>query len=174
MCEVTEECPSVIGSSLYIGDASERRTWWCRPAFFLSFRGGAGMVGGVRPRRHICAAARRPSDADDNRADFCALSSAQHSADRLSARHRRVVADDANIFSSFWRFSDAAALREESRRSALSLGGTAYIIYLCATHFEYIYIYYVCIDTCASASGLESSSGGLLYLAVYFSLSSYY
>lgn len=38
-----------------------------------------------------------------------------------------------------------------------------YIISMCATFRVYLY-YYVCIGKCASASGLESSSGGQLYL----------
>lgn len=140
MCEVTEECPSVIGSSLYICDASERRTRWCRPAFLLFFlaaapgwweraynfliwkRIGRGAMF-VQPRGLL----RIVVCATQCRSSVCA-------AETRGSGRRHFF-----FFLLFWRFSVATALREESR-NALSLGGTAYMIYLCATHFEYIYI----------------------------------
>lgn len=119
MCrvEVTEERPSVIGSSLYTGDVSDSRIW-TRPASLFFFWGVERKDRGARFPQP------RPSDADG----VCSVSSV-----------RQTRRKQTTLFGGLSR-TDAAF---ERNREALSFGSTAYILYIYVRqHFEYLYYVY--------------------------------
>lgn len=146
VCEVTEECPSVIGSSLYICDASERRTRWCRPAFlFFSFSCGTGVVGeGIqfpnmeedRPRRHVCAAAWTTA--------HCRL---RNTVPIVCLRSRNAWQRTTPFF--FFFFALLAVFRRDRfargvEKRSLSWGHCLYDISMCDT-FR-VYLYTMCVS----------------------------